>query len=51
VSEIGNLGNLEFKDGLPAPPNLTTVNINLTGVLYSRLDFVAFAISALTSCL
>jgi hypothetical protein len=38
VNEIGTFTELQFKDGRPLPPNLKTLDINLTGVLYSKLS-------------
>lgn len=35
VTEMGTFDQLYFKDGKPQPPKLTTLSVNLTGVLYS----------------
>ncbi|PPQ84588.1 hypothetical protein CVT25_015791 [Psilocybe cyanescens] len=35
VSEMGTFQQLKIKDGKPVKPSVTTMNVNLTGVLYS----------------
>lgn len=43
VNEIGNFEELNFdKNGKPLPPSTKTLDINLTGVLYSRIFNIDF---------
>lgn len=39
MGEIGDFDDVRFVDGRPVKPNMTTLNVNLYGVLYSMHAF------------